>query len=936
MTDSWTYTFTYDDEAHRTTAVDSLGHSTIYQFNDAFQLIAETDALGNVVRQEWNRRDQLTARTDPLGRTTHMEWDAAGNLAAVRLPDGSTSSARFNELNLLIELTGYDGLVVRQDWDERGNCTAVTRPDGSTVRFTRDETGALTSLTDPLGSVQRFTNNAAGQPLSATDPLGAVWQFTYDAFGRSATVADPLGSTTVTTWTIEGLQASRRDPDGSGERWTYDGEGNCVTHTDALGQVTRFTYGAFDLLTSRTTSDGVRYVFTHDTELRLVQVGNPHGLTWDYVHDAAGRLVTETDFEGRTVTYAYDAAGQLLSRVNPLGQATVFRYDSVGNQVERTVDGAATIAFVHDAAGRLLSATGHDATLSYVYDAAGRITSEAIDGRAVTTAYDVLNRPTRRTTPSGVITRYEYDAAGNRTALTASGRTLVSEYDAVGRESTRRLGPTGLVLTQSWDTEDRLTGQTLSSPRSAQPLKQQTYTYRADGCVTALDDQGTGRRTFDVDTAGQVTAVRAADWTETYAYDETGNLTWASWPERQPVPEGRGERTYEGHRVSRAGSVRYEYDSAGRVILRRRTRLSRKPDIWRYTWDSEDRLTSVTTPDGTAWRYRYDPLGRRVAKQRLGEDGATVLEETRFTWDGPHLAEQTTRTHDSPEEHSLTWDREGVRPVAQTERTALAGAPQEVVDERFFAIITDLVGTPTELVSEDGAFAWRSDATLWGLTVPDTSATAYTPLRFPGQYFDAETGLHYNYFRHYDPVTAAYISPDPLGMDAGPNPRRYTLNPLLWFDYLGLLTCRQNARRLRRNMRREGRRPPRGHAAAHIVPSGGNAGHWVPGARSRALLERYGVDVNDAANGIPLGHPAPHNYTHREPFLRRVNQHLEQVVRDGVDQGMGVRAIRAQLRREPARAVGAQVWVENNRVVTGAPSSRPGAMSSTQVRTIDD
>ncbi|NUP16685.1 MAG: hypothetical protein HOZ81_11365 [Streptomyces sp.] len=913
------YTFEYDDEALRTTAVDSLGNATVYQFNNAFQMIAETDPLGHVVRQEWNERDQLVSRTDPLGRTSRLEWDPAGNLTAVHLPDGSTSSARFNELNLAVELTGYDGKVTRQEWDERGNCTAVTTPDGGTVRFTRDGTGALSSLTDPLGAVQHFTNNAAGQPLTETDALGAAWQYTYDAFGRHATITDPLGATTETTWTIEGLQATRRDPDGTGEAWTYDPEGNCVSHTDALGQVTRFTYGGFDLLTSRTTPDGVRYTFTHDTELRLTQVVNPQGLTWDYTYDAVGRPVAETDFEGRTVTYRYDAAGQLTGRTNPLGQSTAFRYDSVGNQVEKTVDGHATTVFTHDAAGRLLSATGHDATLAYTYDAAGRITGEAIDGHAVTTTYDALNRPTRRTTPAGVTTDYAYDTAGNRITLTAAGRTLASTHDAVGRETTRQLGTTGAVLTHTWDSEDRLTAQTLSAPHSARPLKQQTYTYRADGCVTALDDQGTGRRTYDVDAAGRITAVRAADRSESYAYDETGNQTWASWPDRYAAPEGRGERSYEGHRVSRAGSVRYEYDFAGRVTVRRRTRLSRKPDVWRYTWDGEDRLTSVTTPDGTVWRYRYDPLGRRVAKQRLAADGTTVAEETRFSWDGPHLVEQTTSTADGAQEHTLTWDREGTTPVAQTERTTLAGAPQDVVDERFYAIVTDVVGTPTELVAEDGSLAWRADATLWGLPGPTPDATAHTPLRFPGQYHDEETGLHYNYFRHYDPVTAAYVSPDPLGMDAGPNPRRYSLNPLLWIDYLGLLTCRQNARRLKRNMKREGRKVPRGHAAAHLVPSGGNMGHWAPGARSRALLERYRVDVNDAANGIPLGHPSPHNFTHREPFLRRVNEHLEQVVRDGTDQGLGARAIRSQLRQE-LRDIGRQVEGE---LASGQPG--PGA-----------
>ncbi|WP_229917277.1 RHS repeat domain-containing protein, partial [Streptomyces canarius] len=79
-------------------------------------------------------------------------------------------------------------------------------------------------------------------------------------------------------------------------------------------------------------------------------------------------------------------------------------------------------------------------------------------------------------------------------------------------------------------------------------------------------------------------------------------------------------------RITRAGNVRYEHDALGRITLRQKTRLSRKPDTWRYEWDAEDRLTSVVTPDGTRWRYTYDPLGRRTAKLRLAEDGETAVE----------------------------------------------------------------------------------------------------------------------------------------------------------------------------------------------------------------------------------------------------------------------------------------------------------------------
>jgi RHS repeat-associated protein len=195
----------------------------------------------------------------------------------------------------------------------------------------------------------------------------------------------------------------------------------------------------------------------------------------------------------------------------------------------------------------------------------------------------------------------------------------------------------------------------------------------------------------------------------------------------------------------------------------------------------------VITPDGTRWRYTYDPLGRRTAKLRLAEDGETVVERVDFTWDGTTLCEQTTTSPDLPHPVALTWDHQGLRPISQTERLLpAADASQEEIDSRFFAIVTDLVGTPTELVDEHGHLAWRARSTLWGTRAWAANSTAYTPLRFPGQYYDPETGLHYNFFRHYDPETARYLSPDPLGLAPAPNPTAYVHNPYLFTDSLGL------------------------------------------------------------------------------------------------------------------------------------------------------
>lgn len=137
-------------------------------------------------------------------------------------------------------------------------------------------------------------------------------------------------------------------------------------------------------------------------------------------------------------------------------------------------------------------------------------------------------------------------------------------------------------------------------------------------------------------------------------------------------------------------------------LLRGGRLRSRKPDIWRFRWSVEDRLVAVTTPDGNLWRYLYDPLGRRIGKQRLAPEGTTVLERVDFTWDGPTLCEQVTYAPALPHPVSVTWDYHDMRPVAQVERILAGDTPQSEINERFFSIVTDLVGTPSELIDEQG------------------------------------------------------------------------------------------------------------------------------------------------------------------------------------------------------------------------------------------
>ncbi|MFI1337430.1 hypothetical protein ACH4U7_46525 [Streptomyces sp. NPDC020845] len=147
--------------------------------------------------------------------------------------------------------------------------------------------------------------------------------------------------------------------------------------------------------------------------------------------------------------------------------------------------------------------------------------------------------------------------------------------------------------------------------------------------------------------------------------------------------------------MRRAGRTTYEHDAAGRLIRKACKLPSGQTRSWTYAWNAQDQLTKATNPLGEEWTYAYDPLGRRITK--TSPDGKPLT----FTWDGTRLAEQatcdgaTTTWNYSPGTHC---------PLTQTHR--------ELGATRHYAIITDAVGTPTELLSADGRLAWQHRTTL--------------------------------------------------------------------------------------------------------------------------------------------------------------------------------------------------------------------------------
>ena len=243
-----------------------------------------------------------------------------------------------------------------------------------------------------------------------------------------------------------------------------------------------------------------------------------------------------------------------------------------------------------------------------------------------------------------------------------------------------------------------------------------------------------------------------------YYYDKAGNLL---------TDEYQG--AVMDNRLPGYGRDRYRYNEWGELTERRDQQLE---------WNAQGQLTRVISSNSET-RYQYDALGRRISKatSNLHTDRGE-RSRTTFVWEGFRLLQETTwqgkRTYLYDAEQPYT-------PVA-----AITGRGES---QKIWYYHTDLTGTVQEVTAPDGTLVWAGYQAGFGENRGDISNSgAYfeQPLRLPGQYYDEETGLHYNLFRYYAPECGRFISQDPIGLAGGINLYAYAPNPISWIDPFGL------------------------------------------------------------------------------------------------------------------------------------------------------
>lgn len=778
--------FDYDTDRRVTIVTNSLGHPTEYHYDENSHLTRVIDPDGGTTAFEFDRYGRLISRTDELGRTTRFVLDERGDPVQSSDAGGDVTEIRYSDLRLVSAIAYGGAMRAEFAYDERGNLLAETNAAGAVTRYEHNDLGAVIASTDALGNATAVERDRAGLIASVTDALGRTTRVGRDRFGRIIEVVDALGGSTRLVRRPDGLVSERIAPDGSRETWQYDAAGNVIEHCDPAGMRTRFEPGPFNRMKARVQPDGARFDFAYDTEFHLTTVTSA-GASWTYEYDPAGRLLRETDFNGRGQQYVRDEAGQLLELIAADGRSTAFTYNDHGELIERRSAGGVVTTFDYDAAGFLRAMANDQCTVQYTRDQLGRVLTETLDGRTLSYEYDLLGRCTKRVTPTGIVSEWTYDATDHPLTLAGTAGSLTFEYDDLGRETTRFLAE-GLALTQSWDAAHRLTGQAVwsSDAGNYRNIGQRTYAYAANGLVNEITDSVRGPRSVMADPAGRITEVSGENWTERYAYDAHGNITRAEHADANA--QSIEDRTYTGTLLRRAAERSYDYDDRNRLTRMWSRTLSGKLREWLYSWNDDDQLIRVTTPDRGTWTYHYDPMGRRIAKQRLADpESGRASESVEFTWDQARITEQVSTRADGSR-HAVSWDWEpGTWRVAtQTERTWSADGDQTEVDRRFYAIVADLVGTADRLVTPDGEVVHATATDIWGRRTSADGLAGSCPLGRPGQYRDEETGLDYNFFRYYDVDTGRYLTTDPLGLEPAPNPHTYVINPLAWIDPFGL------------------------------------------------------------------------------------------------------------------------------------------------------
>ena len=607
--------------------------------------------------------------------------------------------------------------------------------------------------------------------------------------------------------------------------------------TNENGARYRFAYDVLDRLIAESGFDHKLTGYRYNAGNELVEqreFGDDASLAAKLMAQLGGQPVPKKDASPlsddldsqtplRITEFKRDVLGRLihtLARDNDKVQETAYQYDLDGNLV-RAANRHSITCFDYNENGQLIAQHQWKVPSKEENARNGLPETDWRDAQ-----YDMLYLPVTETV------RYHYDFNGNRTAtVLPDGRQINYLYygsghlhqislddevitdierDKLHREIFRTQGklasryeldPLGRLKRQIATLNDLTEGgkgKTKVAAGYNQTAVKRSYGYDRTGNLTHSTDQRTGTTQFEYDKLGRITQAG----NELFAFDPAHNILdiptekIKPYPAPSPVGEGRGEgkttaplsddrSAITDNRLKTYNGTTYYYDELGNLIHRELA----DGEVQNYFYDLHDQLVKaeIFKKDGSkeTWAYTYDALGRRIGKGRLktSQEVSDDLEnQTRFAWDGSHLLQEV---HPDGRYTYIYADQDSYEPLAQVRDWTTEDDENRQQTHYFHC---DQIGIPREMTDKDGNLLWFGNYTGWGRLKEETRVTdtAYQPFRLQNQYADRETGLHYNFFRYYEPDVGRFVNQDPIGLMGGMNLYQFAPNTQQWIDHLGL------------------------------------------------------------------------------------------------------------------------------------------------------
>ncbi|WP_460090234.1 RHS repeat-associated core domain-containing protein [Pseudomonas sp. S2_E02] len=739
------------------------GTEETYVHDDRARLVRKVSADGGEQLKAYDDAGRLIAERDALGAVTEYRYDDVGRLIALIPPDEAPTSYEYRNGFLYRRSRGEAVWIYRRNAE--GDVTEAVDPDGHVTHYYYDTRGQLLSIRYPDSSRHRLVWNSLGQLTEETLPDGGVRRFSYDALGRRTTTADEHGAVTRQHWDAVGRLIQTTFPGGSTRAYSYGAYGQVTAERDELGRITRYEYDDdLHLVSRRINPDGTRVQYRYDhAQLLLTEIENESGEKYRLDYTPTGLIRQEVGFDGQRTAYAYDLNGHLLEKTE-FGDdgsclLTAYERDTAGRLLVKTLPDGIKVSYQYDRLGRLISVDdGQQHPLAFEYDRQDRLITEHQGWGTLRYRYDACGQLKRMRLPDSSVLDYRHAKGGALNGIDLNGTPLTRHVYQSGRELQRQQG---LLLSEySYDDQGRLLAHAVGHQRDA--LYRRDYAYSANGNLAHIADSRHGQRTYGYDALDRLIRVRHSrdELPESFAHDPAGNLLMQDRP---------GPSQIQGNRLLMQGDRHYDYDAFGNLIRERRGRAQTL--VTEYRYDCQHRLIGLTRPDGQTASYQYDAFGRRIRKTVNGEI-------TEFFWQGDHLVAESSEH----EYRSYVYEPGTFRPLA-----LLDGKGPKKACPFYYQL--DHLGTPQELTDYSGDIVWSAQYDAYGKVAALTLAGEdylNQPLRFQGQYFDGESGLHYNRHRYYDPRLGRYLTPDPIKLAGGLNQYQYVPNPTGWVDPLGL------------------------------------------------------------------------------------------------------------------------------------------------------